>query len=46
MSGFKQCIINGIKEGLISEDQGRRLYDNFSEVRDFYQYKKGLTKKR
>lgn len=44
MSGFSKCIINGIKEGLISEDQGRRLYDNFSEVRDFYQYKKGLTK--
>ena len=40
MSGFSKCIINGIKEGLISEDQGRRLYDNFSEVRDFYQYKK------
>ena len=29
MSGFSKCIINGIKEGLISEDQGRRLYDNF-----------------
>lgn len=44
MSGFSKCIINGIKEGLVSEDQGRRLYDNFSEIRDFYQYKKGLTK--
>jgi len=25
MSGFKQCIINGIKEGLISESQGKRF---------------------
>ena len=39
MSGFKQCIINGIKEGLISESQGERLYKNFDEVRDFYQYR-------
>jgi len=44
MSGFKQCIINGIKEGLISESNGERLYKNFDEVRDFYQYKKNLTK--
>ena len=44
MSGFKQCIINGIKEGLISEDQGRRLYKNFDEIRDFHQYRKNLTK--
>jgi len=44
MSGFKQCIINGIKEGLISESQGERLYKNFDEVRDFYQYRKNLTK--
>ena len=44
MSGFKQCIINGIKEGLISESNGERLYKNFDEIRDFYQFKKGLTK--
>ena len=44
MSGFKQCIINGIKEGLISESNGERLYKNFDEIRDFYQYRKNLTK--
>ena len=44
MSGFKQCIINGIKEGLISESQGERLYKNFDEIKDFYQYKKNLIK--
>ena len=44
MSGFKQCIINGIKEGLISESKGEELYKNFDEIRDFHQYRKNLTK--
>ena len=44
MSGFKQCILNGIKEGLISEKQGETLYKNFDEIKDFYQYRKNLNK--
>ena len=35
MSGFKQCILNGIKEGLISEKQGETLYKNFDEKSQF-----------
>ena len=41
---FKQCILNGIKEGLISEKQGETLYKNFDEIKDFYQYRKNLNK--
>ena len=44
MSSFKQCIINGVKEGLISESQAEKLNKNLDEVKDFYQYRKNLTK--
>ena len=44
MSSFKQCIINGVKEGLISESQAETLYKNLDEVTDFYQFRKGLSK--
>ena len=29
MSSFKQCIINGFKEGLISAEQADKLNKNF-----------------
>ena len=35
MSSFKQCIINGVKEGLISESNAERLYKNLDEVKAF-----------
>ena len=44
MSNFKQCIINGVREGLISESQAETLYKNLDEVTDFYQFRKGLSK--
>ena len=44
MSSFKQCIINGVKEGLISESNAERLYKNLDEVKDFYQFRKNLSK--
>ena len=40
MSSFKKCIINGVKEGLISESQAEKLNKNLDEITDFYQYKK------
>ena len=44
MSNFKKCIINGVKEGLISESQAEKLNKNLDEITDFYQYKKNLSK--
>jgi len=44
MSGFKQCIINGVKEGLISESQAHKLRDNLEELQSYYQINKGLGK--
>ena len=44
MSGFKQCIINGVKEGLISESQAHKLRDNLEELQSYYQLNKGLGK--
>ena len=41
---FKQCIINGVKEGLISESQAEKLHKNLDEVTDFYQFRKNLSK--
>tara|TARA_E500000305_G_scaffold68509_1_gene54618 strand:+ start:829 stop:3345 length:2517 start_codon:yes stop_codon:yes gene_type:complete len=41
---YKQCIINGVREGLISEEQAHTLNKNFDEVRDFYQFRKNLSK--
>jgi len=37
MSGFKKCIINGVKEGLISESQAHKLRDNLEELQSYYQ---------
>ena len=44
MSSFKQCIINGFKEGLISAEQADKLNKNLDEVTEFYQFRKGLSK--
>lgn len=44
MSGFKQCIINGVREGNITEDQAQRLKDNLEELQDIYQNQKGMSK--
>lgn len=44
MSGFKQCIINGVKEGLISESQANKLKENLEELQSYYQLNKGLGK--
>ena len=44
MSSFKQCIINGFKEGLITAQQSEKLLKNLDEVTDFYQFRKGLSK--
>ena len=44
MSTFKKCIINGVKEGLISESQAEKLYKNLDEITDFYQFRKNLSK--
>ena len=44
MSSFKKCIINGVKEGLISESQAEKLYKNLDEITDFYQFRKNLSK--
>ena len=41
---FKQCIINGVKEGLISESQAEKLNKNLDEITDFYQFRKNLSK--
>ena len=43
-SSFKQCIINGVKEGLISETQAHKLRTNLEELQEFYQVRKGLDK--
>ena len=44
MSKFRQCIINGVKEGLISESQAYKFRDNLDELEDFYQSRKNLSK--
>ena len=44
MSKFRQCIINGVKEGLISETQAYKFRDNLNELEDFYQSRKNLSK--
>ena len=43
-SSFKQCIINGVKEGLISQTQAHKLRTNLEELQEFYQVRKGLDK--
>ena len=44
MSQFRKCIINGAKEGLISQTQAHKLQDMLNELEDFYQFKKGLDR--
>jgi len=44
MSSFRNCILNGVKEGLISENQAQKLKNNLDELEEFYQVNKGLNK--
>ena len=44
MSQFRKCIINGAKEGLISQTQAHKLQDMLNELEDYFQFKKGLDR--
>jgi len=44
MSQFRKCIINGAKEGLISQTQAHKLQDMLNELEDYFTYKKGLDR--
>ena len=44
MSQFRKCIINGAKEGLISQTQAQKLQDMLNELEDFFTYKKVLDR--
>jgi len=44
MSQFRKCIINGAKEGLISQTQALKLKDMLDELEDYFQFKKGLDR--
>ena len=44
MSQFRKCIINGAKEGLISQTQAQKLQDMLNELEDFFTYQKGLDR--
>ena len=41
---YKNCILKGIRDGLISDEQAQRLHKNLDEVTDLYQTQKNLTK--
>ena len=41
---YKNCILKGIKDGLISEEQALRLNKNLDEITDFYKNTKNLSK--
>jgi len=41
---YKNCILKGVKAGLISESQAEILSKNLDEVTDLYQTQKNLTK--
>ena len=39
MSQFRKCIINGVKEGLISQTQAHKLQDMLNELENYFQLK-------
>ena len=41
---YKNCILKGIRDGLISDEQAQRLHKNLDEVTDLYQTQKNLSK--
>ena len=41
---YKNCILKGIKDGLISEEQALKLNKNLDEITDFYKNTKNLSK--
>jgi len=41
---YKNCILKGVKDGLISESQAENLHKNLDEITDLYQTQKNLTK--
>jgi len=41
---YKNCILKGVRDGLISESQAQNLHKNLDEITDLYQHQKNLTK--
>ena len=40
---YKNCIINGVKEGKITDEQAKKQFEMLDELKTYYLEKKGLS---